>query len=98
MKSPLKKLGLQRKRLSQIIALQHACLYAAEARGFARSHYFGGGTYSLGSCAPEPKKYCCICSTRNCCASGFHGCKRYSFRSILECSAHMRQASALTFS
>src|SRR5947209_14103836 len=60
--------------------------------------YFVGGTNSLGSSAPEPKKYCSICSTRNCWASGLHGCKRYSFSSIFWCSPHIRQASALTFS
>jgi len=32
-----------------------------------------GGTYSLGSAAPSPKKNISICSTRNSCACGVHG-------------------------
>src|SRR5215471_14547495 len=63
-----------------------------------RAYDLGGGTYSLGSEEPGPKKYASICSTRNCWASGFQGWSRYSLSSILECSPHMRQASALTFS
>src|SRR5258708_8370641 len=66
--------------------------------GYSASSHFGGGTNSFGSCDPWPKKYCSICSTRNCWASGFHGCRRYSFSSIFDCSAHIRHASALTFS
>src|SRR6476661_4146046 len=60
--------------------------------------YLGGGTNSLGSAEPWPNRNCSICSTRNCCASGFQGWRRYSFSSILECSLHIRQASALMVS
>ena len=47
-----------------------------------------GGTYSFGSAAPSPKKNCSICSTRNSCACGVHGCSRYSFSSIFCRSTH----------
>src|SRR5580704_8389579 len=51
-----------------------------------------GGTNSLGSADPVPKKNSSICSTRNCCACGVQGCNRYSFNSIFCRSTHSPHA------
>src|SRR5438270_7784786 len=56
-----------------------------------------GGTYSLGSADPLPKKNSSICSTRNCWAWGVQGCRRYSFKSIFWRSTHSDQACLETF-
>src|SRR5215472_10062236 len=56
-----------------------------------------GGTYSWGSAEPSPKKNCSICSTRNCCACGVQGCRRYSLSSIFWRSTHSLHAAFDTF-
>src|ERR1035437_1150156 len=56
-----------------------------------------GGTNCSGIASPSPKKNCSICSTRNCCACGVQGCKRYSFNSIFCRSTHSPHAALETF-
>ena len=57
-----------------------------------RNSYAVGGTYSLGTAEPSPKKNWSICSTRNSWASRVQGCRRYSFSSIFWRSSHSSQA------
>jgi hypothetical protein len=47
----------------------------------------------LSSPDPDPKKNSSICSTRNVCACGVQGCKRYSFNSIFCRSTHSPHAA-----
>ena len=49
------------------------------------------------SADPAPKKNSSICSTRNVCACGVHGCSRYSFSSIFCRSTHSPHACFETF-
>ena len=65
------------------------------------AHFSGdqcdGATYSCGNAPPVPKKNSSICSTRNVCAAGVHGCSRYSFSSIFCRSTHSPHACLETF-
>src|SRR5271157_3596667 len=68
-------------------------LRPAEMLSGGRQLHCDGGTYSWGRPRPSPKKNCSICSTRNCCACGVQGCKRYSFSSIFCRSTHSPHAA-----
>src|ERR1035441_4143471 len=89
----------QSSRLGGSRLLGSFLVYTREAlRARARSeNQCVGGTNSWGRPSPSLKKNCSICSTRNCCACGVQGCKRYSFSSIFCRSTHSPQAACETF-
>src|SRR3984885_13863968 len=88
-------------RLSHVPTGENSLTSVHERRahgGHGAGSQWLGGTYSLGSAEPSPKKNSCICSTRNSCASFVQGCSRYSLSSIFCRSIHSDQAFLETWS